>query len=82
MPNPSVPALLLMIVRSRVPRRCSAATRCSGMPHRPKPPIMIVAPSGTSATASSASRRTLSIRRIIPAAAATAARADQSKRAR
>src|SRR2546426_5253176 len=59
MPNSSTPALLLMTVRPFVPRACSALMRFSGMPHRPKPPIMIVAPSGTSATAASASGSTL-----------------------
>jgi hypothetical protein len=33
----------------------------SGMPHSPKPPIMIVAPSGIAATASSALASTLFI---------------------
>ena len=42
-----MPALLLTMVRSRTPRRWSAAIRCSGTPHTPKPPIMIVAPSWT-----------------------------------
>src|SRR5206468_2434722 len=59
MPNSSTPALLLMTVRPFVPRACSALMRFSGMPHRPKPPIMIVAPSGTNATAASASGSTL-----------------------
>ena len=54
MPKSSTPALLLMTVRSRVPRRWSAAISVSGMPQSPKPPIMIVAPSGMRATASSA----------------------------
>src|SRR2546427_12377771 len=35
--------------------------RFSGMPHRPKPPIMIVAPSGIRATASAALATTLFI---------------------
>src|SRR5437764_33915 len=35
--------------------------RFSGMPHRPKPPIMIVAPSGSRATASAALATTLFI---------------------
>ena len=41
-------------LRLDVPRACSAAISFSGIPHRPKPSIMIVAPSGMSATASSA----------------------------
>src|SRR5688572_22433534 len=67
-----MPALLLMIVRSFVPRRCSAAIRCSGMPHRPKPPIMMDAPSWITATASSADANTLFMRRsyLLPAVAA------------
>ena len=61
MPKSSTPALLLMTVRSRVPRACSAWIRFSGMPHRPKPPIRIVAPSGMRATAASALGSTLFI---------------------
>src|SRR5438045_2501747 len=53
-PNSSTPGLLLMIVRLRVPRLCSALMRCSGRPHSPKPPHMTLAPSAMSATASSA----------------------------
>src|SRR5947199_3634513 len=56
-----MPALLLTTVRPFVPRACNALIRFSGMPHKPKPPIMIVAPSGMSATASSALAITLSI---------------------
>src|SRR3954468_9825222 len=59
MPKSSTPALLLMTVRLRVPRSRSAAIRVSGMPHSPKPPIIIVAPSGMRATASSAPGSTL-----------------------
>src|SRR6266550_1194225 len=58
-PNSSTPGLLLMMVRLRVPRACSALMRFSGRPQRPKPPHMIVAPSGISATASAALCRTL-----------------------
>src|SRR5687767_1761916 len=54
-----MPALLLITVRFFVPRRCNAAIRCSGMPHRPKPPIMMDAPSWITATASSAVANTL-----------------------
>ena len=63
MPKSSTPALLLMTVRSFVPRARSAAMRFSGMPHRPKPPIMMDAPSGMRATASSALDSTLFIAR-------------------
>src|SRR3954464_10399055 len=59
MPKSSTPALLLITVRPRVPRARSAAIRVSGMPHSPKPPIIIVAPSGMRATASSAPDSTL-----------------------
>src|SRR5262245_49479365 len=48
-----------MTVRPRVPRARSARMRFSGMPQRPKPPIMMLAPSGTSATAAAASASTL-----------------------
>src|SRR5438093_942297 len=54
-----------MTVRSLVPRCRSAVMRFSGMPHSPKPPIMIVAPSGMSAAASSALARTLFIDGIL-----------------
>src|SRR5881628_526333 len=56
-----MPALLLMTVRSLMPRRWSAVIRFSGIPQRPKPPIMMVAPSGIWATASSALATTLFI---------------------
>src|SRR5215216_4249731 len=63
MPRPysSVPALLLIAVRFFVPRAWSALIRFSGMPHRPKPPNITVAPSGIIAAASSALANTLSI---------------------
>ena len=56
MPSPlsSMPQLFEMMVRSLVPLRRIAAIRFSGMPHSPKPPAIIVAPSKRSATASSA----------------------------
>src|SRR5688500_16073496 len=54
-----MPALLLITVRCFVPRRCNAAIRCSGIPQRPKPPIMMDAPSWITATASSAVANTL-----------------------
>ncbi len=65
MPKSSTPALLLMMVRSRVPRACSALIRFSGSPAEPNPPIMIVAPSGIIATATSAFSTTLFIQLII-----------------
>ena len=43
--------LLLMGRRFLGPRRTSAWIRFSGIPQRPKPPSMMVAPSGISATA-------------------------------
>src|SRR5215831_5005854 len=61
MPKSSTPALLLTTVRFFVPRACSAAMRFSGMPQRPNPPIMMVAPSGIRATASAAPVTTLFI---------------------
>src|SRR5262249_40990946 len=57
-PQSSTPQLLDTTVRSLTPRRTSAAIRFSGMPQRPKPPTTIVAPSATSATASSAAPTT------------------------
>ena len=63
MPKSSMPALLLMTVSPFVPRACSAAIRVSGIPQRPKPPIMMVAPSGMRDTASSALASTLFIER-------------------
>src|SRR5258705_971261 len=54
-----------MTVRPRVPRVWSAAMRFSGMPHNPKPPIMIVAPSGIVATASAALASTLFIETVF-----------------
>src|SRR3954468_5865766 len=67
-PKSSMPGLLLMRVRFLVPRACSARMRFSGMPHSPKPPIRIEAPSGMRPTAASASRTTLSIRPVYPPA--------------
>src|SRR5262245_40934256 len=43
-----------MTVRLRVPRCTKALMRFSGMPHSPKPPSRILAPSGMRATAASA----------------------------
>src|SRR6185437_16586091 len=53
-PEPSTPMLLLIVCSPLTPLRIKAATRFSGIPQRPKPPSMRVAPSGISATASSA----------------------------
>src|SRR5678815_1743004 len=64
-PKSSTPGLLLMTVRLRVPRACSALMRFSGRPHRPKPPHMMVAPSGMSATPSAALEITLFMSVII-----------------
>src|SRR4030095_7228443 len=64
-PKSSTPGLLLMTVRLRVPRACSALMRFSGRPHRPKPPHMMVAPSGMRATASAALVITLFMSVII-----------------
>src|SRR5688572_2475408 len=58
-PKPSTPALLLMIVSPFAPFRCNARVRFSGIPHRPNPPTMIVAPSCRSAIASNALGTTL-----------------------
>src|SRR4051812_24334461 len=60
-PQSSTPQLFEMQVRSLTPRRCSAAIRFSGIPQSPNPPTTSVAPSATSATASSAEGTTLSI---------------------
>ena len=45
MPKSATPALFETTVRFFVPARRTAAIRFSGMPHSPKPPIRIVAPS-------------------------------------
>src|SRR5579863_2957569 len=60
-PSPKLftPALLLMTVMFFVPLRRTASMRFSGMPQRPKPPTMIVEPSGRSAMAASALGKTL-----------------------
>src|SRR5947207_12414679 len=64
-PYPSTPTLLLIVVRFFVPLRASARIRFSGIPHRPKPPIMIVAPSGISRMASSELATTFFIGEIV-----------------
>src|SRR3954471_3359791 len=64
-PQPSTPALFEPASRSLVPASSSAAINTEGIPHNPNPPTAIVAPSGTSATASAADPTTLSIRRLL-----------------
>src|SRR5205814_1712894 len=54
-----------IVVRFFVPLRASARIRFSGIPHRPKPPIMIVAPSGISRMASSELATTFFIGEIV-----------------
>src|SRR5713101_7636514 len=61
-PAPSVPALLLAMVRFLVPLRRTASMRCSGTPHRPKPPTKMVAPSSSLAMAASAEAMRLSMK--------------------
>src|SRR6266498_1596106 len=65
MAKPSTPTLLLMVVRFFTPLRTRARSRFSGTPHKPKPPTMIVAPSGMSRTASSALATSLFIAEIV-----------------
>ncbi len=60
-PKPSTPTLLLMVVRFLTPLRARARIRFSGIPHKPNPPTIIVAPSNTSWIASSALATTLCI---------------------
>ena len=62
MPKSLVPALLLIMVRFLAPRSRRAASRFSGIPHRPNPETMMEAPSGMSRTASAASVTTLFMR--------------------
>src|SRR3990170_7190344 len=61
MPKSSTPALFEITVRFLIPFRRTAAIRFSGRPQRPKPPIMILAPSGMSRIAPSALATTLFI---------------------
>jgi hypothetical protein len=60
-PNPksSTPALLLTHVSSRAPVWDSARIKCSGKPHKPKPPTHSVAPLLMSATAAEAEGKSL-----------------------
>ena len=60
-PISPLPALLFTIVKPRAPWPMSASMSAEGMPAVPKPPIMIVAPSGMSATAASSEGTVLSI---------------------
>src|SRR2546426_439837 len=61
MPKSSTPALLLTTVRFFVPLRRTAAMRFSGMPHKPKPPMRMVAPSVSFSMAASAEAMRLSM---------------------
>src|ERR1017187_10370022 len=54
MPHPSMPALLLAMVRLRTPLRCTASINASGMPHTPKPPIASSIPSRTTPSSAAA----------------------------
>src|SRR5579864_794074 len=54
-----------MVVRFFTPRRTSARIKFSGIPHSPKPPIMMVAPSGMSRIASSELATSLFIAQIV-----------------
>src|SRR5579864_787378 len=54
-----------MVVRFFTPRRTSARIKFSGIPHSPKPPIMMVAPSGISRMASSELATSLFIDQIV-----------------
>ena len=54
MPKSVTPALFETTVRPLAPWSRSASIRFSGIPHRPKPEIMTVEPSGMSRTASAA----------------------------
>src|SRR3984957_8556481 len=65
MPNPSTPMLLLIVCSPVTFSRTSAASRFSGIPLSPKPPIIIVETEAISATASSADATTLFIVRIL-----------------
>src|SRR5438552_9789723 len=60
-PVSPLPALLLTIVRSLAPRSMRASINSPGMPAVPKPPIITVAPSKTSATAAVGETTVLSI---------------------
>ena len=58
-PKSVTPALFEMMVRPFAPWSRRARIRFSGIPHRPKPDTITVAPSGTSRTASAALLTTL-----------------------
>src|SRR2546425_9370107 len=66
MPKSSTPALFEAMVRFLVPFLRTAAIRFSGIPHRPKPPIRIVAPSRSRSIAASALATRLSIYSFLP----------------
>src|SRR5271170_6931941 len=70
MPKPSTPILLLIVCRLRTFFATSAAIRFSGIPDSPKPPSMMVAPSGMSATAASKPSSTLFIWKLLSPAKA------------
>ena len=56
MPTPGIAVSLAITVRSRLPWRTSSSTTFSGVPTAMKPPIIRLAPSGISATASARER--------------------------
>src|SRR5262249_44262768 len=60
-PVSPLPALLLTMVRSLAPCAISASMSAAGIPALPKPWIITVAPSGTSASAASGLATILSI---------------------
>src|SRR5437899_5369753 len=62
-PVSPLPALLLMTVRSLAPCAIKASISAAGWPATPKPPIMTVAPSRTSAIAASTVATVLSTMR-------------------
>jgi hypothetical protein len=66
-PASALPALLFTMVRLRAPCAINVSMSAEGMPALPKPPIMMVAPSGMSASAASGEAKILLImgRRII-----------------
>src|SRR5580692_7509535 len=63
MPSPysSTPQLLLTVTRSVVPERRTASIKTDGKPESPKPPTANDEPLATSATASSALAKTMSL---------------------
>src|ERR1700712_4986312 len=69
MPSPqsSTPQLLETTSRSRTPFASSPRISTLGMPHRPKPPAAILAPSSMPSRAMSTVETTLSMRYSLPA---------------